>query len=84
MRLSTRPYTLKEVSAIYNISVTTLRYRCYAQKIKPTRLNRKYRFYLTSNQVFDVIEKPSNRQLTSEIIYVHTTWLVLESKMNKK
>jgi hypothetical protein len=44
----------------------------------------KFLYYLDHNQMLSVLDKSSRAELIPEVIYVHTTWLVLESKMNKK
>jgi hypothetical protein len=79
-----KPYTLKEISAIHGIPVDILQYRCVKRKLRPTVMDGKFRYYLDHNQMLSVLDKSSRAELIPEVIYVHTTWLVLESKMNKK
>jgi hypothetical protein len=79
-----KPYTLKEVSAIHNIPIDTLKYRCVRRKLRPSVINGKYMYNLSYNEMISILNNDSKVYLIPEIIYVHTTWLVLESKMNKK
>ena len=79
-----KPYSLKEISAIHNISIDTLKYRCVKRKLRPTVLNGTFKYNLSYNEMISILNNDSKVYLTPDIIYVHTTWLILESKINWK
>lgn len=79
-----KPYSLKEISAIHNIPIDTLKYRCVKRNLRPTVLNGVFKYNLNHTQMLSVLNNASSSDLIPDIIYVHTTWLVLESKINRK
>lgn len=76
--------TLKELSVLFNLPVSTLRKRCIKKQIKPIRNVGYYKYLLTQLEVDKITQKELHQFNFGEIIYVHTTWLILESKMNRK
>ena len=46
-----KPYSLKEISAIHNISIDTLKYRCVKRKLRPTVLNGTFKYNLSYNEM---------------------------------
>ena len=77
-------YSTKQISQIYDIPIQTLRKRCLSRGFKPTLQNGTYQYHLTNKQAQALLEYDRDTTKIPNVIYVHTTWLVLESKMNKK
>ena len=76
-------WSLKDISKAYTISESSLRYRCQKVDIYPISYNGNFEYRLNKNDVDVVMEFSKRKDNTfPEIIYVHTTWIVLESKLN--
>jgi hypothetical protein len=76
-------YNLKEVSKVYGISKENLRYRCQKLKIYPITHNGNFEYRLNRIDIDRVLDYAKRKEDTiPEIIYVHTTWTILESKLN--
>jgi hypothetical protein len=79
----TETWSLKDLSKAYGMTVEGLRYRCQRLKIRPVIYNKNFEYRLNKIEIDRVLEFAKRKDdILPEIIYVHTTWLVLESKLN--
>jgi hypothetical protein len=75
--------SLLDISLAYNMSLSNLRFRCRKLGIKPTVFNGAYTYRLKEKEVNSVVELFKRKEdLLPQIIYVHTTWEIRESKLN--
>lgn len=76
-------WELKHVSKAYGMSERNLRYRCRKLGIYPKNVDGKFMYKLNSLDIDRVLEMVKRKEDTlPEVIYVHTTWHILESKLN--
>jgi tRNA(His) 5'-end guanylyltransferase len=76
-------WSLKSISTAYGISQSNLRYRCQKLKIYPVTHNGNFEYRLNRIDIDRVLEYAKRKDDSlPEIIYVHTTWTILESKLN--
>ena len=80
-RLSKDFWSTEDVSILYDIALSTVLYRCKVLDLKKTLLHKRIRYLLTSSEVNDIVSYNSIEN-TKEIIYSHTTYWIIESKMN--
>tara|TARA_R110000868_G_scaffold176174_2_gene413620 strand:- start:307 stop:576 length:270 start_codon:yes stop_codon:yes gene_type:complete len=79
----TETWSLKDISKAYGMSKENLRYRCQNLKIYPIAYNGGFEYRLNKIDIDRVLEYAKRKEDTiPEIIYVHTTWTILESKLN--
>ncbi len=79
----TETWSLKDLSRAYGMTVEGFRYRCQRLKIRPIIYNNNFEYRLNKIEIDRVLEFAKRKDDTlPEVIYVHTTWLVLQSKLN--
>jgi hypothetical protein len=76
-------WSLKDIAKAYGISESNLRYRCQKLNIYPITYSGNFEYRLCKDEV-DIVMEFSKRKNDNipEIIYIHTTWTILESKLN--
>lgn len=74
-------FTVEQISSAFQISKQTIRNRCVLLGINPILHNGNYQYVLTKNEVSDVVDFHKRVDIPN-VIYVHTTWEIRESKLN--
>ena len=70
-----------DVASMLVMSVSTVRLRCRQLGMKPKFNNGKYEYLLNCIDV-DLIRNFKRKDVVPEIIYIHTTWHILQSRLN--
>ena len=79
----TETWSLKDISKAYGMSKENIRYRCQKLKIYPMTHDGSFEYRLNRNNIDKILDYARRKEDTiPEIIYVHTTWIILESKLN--
>jgi len=74
-------YSVKEVAQMKGKNVRTITDRVRQRMIEPIKKQGSSGYYFTQEQI-DEMFRPKLNVATGEIIYIHTTWIILESKIN--
>jgi len=79
----TETWSIKDIAKAYGMSVEILRVRCRQLGIRPITHNGNYVYRLNQIDIDRVTELIKRKEdLLPQIIYVHTTWEIRESKLN--
>ena len=85
MKLKTKTieptFSVEDISNAYNIPKSTIRHKCQSLGFRPITFNGNSEYRLYKNEV-EMLSAYKIRKEIPEIIYVHTTWIILESKLN--
>lgn len=75
-------YTVKEISKAYKISIELIRLRARDLGFSPITYKGKGQYLFNKNEVNSILNYSTKAVKLPEIIYIHTTWEIRESKLN--
>ena len=75
-------WSLKDIAKAYNMSESNLRYRCRKVHINPVNHEGKFEYRLNAIDIDRIMSYERKNLDLPQIIYIQTTWYILESKMN--